>query len=74
MRFRGVIMIQAPTSTSFLPLTLNFRPAIEMNEDQFLAFCQANPTLRIERTAKGEVVIMPPVGGESSQCKTTKAE
>jgi Uma2 family endonuclease len=42
------------------------RPAVKMNEEQFYVFCQANPHLRIERTAKGEFVIMPPVGGEAS--------
>jgi Uma2 family endonuclease len=41
-----------------------------MDDDQFYAFCQANPGLRIERTAKGEIVIMPPVGGGSSRRNT----
>lgn len=63
-------MLQSITTTRLLPLVLNFRPAIEMNDDQFLAFCQANPTLQIERTAKGEIVIMPPVGGGSSRRNT----
>ena len=31
-----------------------------MNREQFYAFCQANRDLRIERTATGDVVIMPP--------------
>ncbi len=36
-----------------------------MNDDAYLAFCEANPGLRIERTARGEIVIVPPAGGES---------
>lgn len=36
-----------------------------LNEDAYLSFCEANPGLRIERTAKGEIVIVPPAGGES---------
>jgi Uma2 family endonuclease len=32
----------------------------------YLAFCRANPDLRCERTAEGEIVIVPPAGGESS--------
>ena len=37
-----------------------------MNDDQFYAFCQRYPNFRIERTAKGEIIIMPPTGLESS--------
>ena len=36
-----------------------------MTEDAYLSFCEANPGLRIERTATGEIVIVPPAGGES---------
>lgn len=34
--------------------------------DQYLDFCGANPGLRCERTAEGEVVIVPPAGGEGA--------
>jgi len=44
--------------TENTPLTIQIAP---MNHEQFYAFCQANRDLRIERTATGEVVIMPPV-------------
>lgn len=37
-----------------------------MDAAAFLAFCEANPELRIERTAKGEVIIMSPTGAYSS--------
>ena len=36
------------------------------SDDEFFEFCQSNDTARIERTADHEIVIMPPVGGESS--------
>ncbi len=32
----------------------------KMTDSQFYAFCQANQNLRIERTAEGEVIVMPP--------------
>ncbi|NJK29771.1 MAG: Uma2 family endonuclease [Acaryochloris sp. SU_5_25] len=32
----------------------------EMSDEQFYDFCRANPDLRIERNAKGEIIIMPP--------------
>ena len=44
--------------TDSIPLTIQIAP---MNREQFYAFCRANRDLRIERSATGEVVIMPPV-------------
>ncbi|MGB7086536.1 MAG: Uma2 family endonuclease [Phormidesmis sp.] len=35
-------------------------PQTKMTTEQFYAFCKANPELRIEQTAEGEVVVMPP--------------
>ena len=46
--------------TQSVPLTIDL-PAIEpMTQEQFYQFCLANRDLRIERTANGEVIIMPP--------------
>lgn len=42
---------------------LNFQPVIDLTEEQFFDFCQLNRDMRIERNAKGEVLIMPPTGG-----------
>jgi Uma2 family endonuclease len=36
------------------------------SDKTYFAFCQANPDLNVERTAEGEIVIVPPAGGESS--------
>lgn len=36
-----------------------------MTDDQFFEFCQMNRDLRIERSAEGEIIIMPPAGGET---------
>jgi Uma2 family endonuclease len=44
-------------------LLVHLRPVIELTEDQFFEFCQINRDLRIERTAEGDLVIMPPEGG-----------
>jgi len=41
---------------------LNLRPTIELTEDQFFQLCQNNRDLRLERTAEGELIIMPPTG------------
>jgi Uma2 family endonuclease len=36
-----------------------------MSDDEFFEFCQLNSWYRIERTAEGDLVIMPPTGGET---------
>ncbi|QKQ72810.1 Uma2 family endonuclease [Nostoc sp. TCL240-02] len=46
--------------TESTPLTVNFPWLVQMTNEQFYEFCQANGDLRIERTANGEVIIMPP--------------
>ena len=45
-----------------LPIVLKLSPVIELTEEQFLAFCEMNHEARIERTAEGELEIMPPAG------------
>ncbi len=49
------------------PLRLRFYPAIMLTDDQFYDFCQINRDLRIEKTGKGDIVIMSPAGGETSR-------
>ncbi|WP_413174610.1 Uma2 family endonuclease [Anabaena azotica] len=46
------------------PLTLNLN-SVDLTDEQFYQLCQKNSDLKFERTAKGELIIMPPVGGES---------
>jgi len=44
---------------------LQFSPSLEMNDEQFFEFCQANRDVRIERNKEGEIIIMPPTGWET---------
>ncbi|MEH2117444.1 Uma2 family endonuclease [Nostoc sp.] len=46
-------------------LTVNLKPALELTDEQFFQICQANRDLKFERTATGELIIMPPTGGET---------
>jgi Uma2 family endonuclease len=40
-----------------------------MNDDEYYDFCMTNRDVRFERTAQGEIVIVPAAGGESDyQC------
>src|SRR4051794_22630584 len=57
---------KSPADDYVLPLVVRTRPALDLSEDQFFAFCQLNGDLRIERNAEGELLIMPPAGGDTS--------
>ncbi|MBV8885993.1 MAG: Uma2 family endonuclease [Chroococcidiopsidaceae cyanobacterium CP_BM_RX_35] len=46
-------------------LTLNLDAIVQLTDDVFSALCRANPEIKFERTAKGELIVMPPTGGES---------
>lgn len=61
------IQLDDITTPETAPIVVRLRPVIEMTDDQFYEFCQLNRDLRMERTTKGELIIMPPVGGEGSK-------
>ncbi len=46
---------------------LHFQPVIEVSDEEFYAFCRLNRDVCIERNAQGDVIIMPPAGGETSE-------
>ncbi|MEO1396567.1 MAG: Uma2 family endonuclease [Cyanobacteria bacterium J06634_5] len=48
-------------------LTLQFPTSTQLSDEQYYELCLANPDIRIERNASGELVLMPPTGGETSQ-------
>jgi len=50
-------------STQF---TLKFRPGLRLTDRAFSKLCAANPDLRLERTAIGELIVMPPAAPDSS--------
>lgn len=51
---------------SFLPIVLDFRDVLKkISDDEFESLCRHNPDLQIELTEEGELVIMPPTGGET---------
>lgn len=49
-----VLVIQVPAST-------------KLTEDPFYDLCRANPEVKIERTAQGALVFVPPTGGETGK-------
>lgn len=48
-----------------IAVTLNLEPLAPLTDDAFYALCRANPEVKFERTAKGELIVVPPTGGES---------
>src|SRR5215216_1467595 len=56
-----LLVTEAPSS----PVIVQMPPTSAMSDDEFFEFCQLNRDLRIERNAKGEIIIMPPAGGET---------
>ncbi len=46
---------------------INFNPVIQMTDEQFYQLCRANPEVKFERNAQGELIIMPPTGGETGR-------
>ena len=49
--------------TSF---TIDLNSVIELTDDQFFELCQKNKELTFERTPQGDLIIMTPTGGETS--------
>lgn len=48
-------------------LTLNITPILKLTNEQFEQLAAANQDLSLELTAKGELIIMPPTGGETGE-------
>jgi Uma2 family endonuclease len=55
-----------PTESN--PFILHFGPVLRrLSDEDFFEFCQANRDWRIERTSNGDIIIMPPTGGETGE-------
>jgi Uma2 family endonuclease len=63
MMLRNLCRAKAMTTLT-LPLLVNL-DRVQLTDEQFYQLCISNPDLNIERNAKGSLIVMPPVGGES---------
>jgi Uma2 family endonuclease len=45
--------------------TLNLNPIVTLTRDQFQKLCAANPDVKLERSANGDLIIVAPTGGET---------
>jgi Uma2 family endonuclease len=48
-------------------IALDLSPIINLTDEQFFQLCQHHRDYRFERTASGEIIIMPPTGGETGR-------
>ncbi|MDP9456255.1 MAG: hypothetical protein CYG60_12635 [Actinobacteria bacterium] len=55
--------METKVRTGYSPMVLHMGPIVKMSEEQFFQFCRLNDEWRIERTAEGDLEIMPPTGG-----------
>lgn len=46
-------------------LTLQMPSSTKLSDEQFYELCRINRDIRIERSAAGELILMPPTGGET---------
>jgi Uma2 family endonuclease len=54
--------------TAAEPLVFHFGDTLRnLTDHEFHEFCRLNPDFRIERTSDGDVVIMPPTGGDAGR-------
>ena len=58
--------METKVRTEYPPMVLHLGPIVHMTEEQFFQFCRINDEWRIERTAEGDLEIMPPTGWETS--------
>ncbi|AFZ06776.1 protein of unknown function DUF820 [Oscillatoria nigro-viridis PCC 7112] len=58
-------MVQTITQPETISIELPKAIALLVSSEQFEALALANPDLRLERTAAGELIVNPPTGGES---------
>jgi Uma2 family endonuclease len=47
--------------------TIDFSPICQITEEQFYQLCQKNSQLKLERSPQGQIIIIPPTGGETGK-------
>jgi Uma2 family endonuclease len=56
----------AETDLGYQPVIVHLKPVLELTPDRFLELAGINRDLRMELTAEGELIVMPPARSESS--------
>lgn len=48
-------------------ITLKLHPIIDLTDEQYYQLCRNNPDIKLERNAKGQLIVMPPTGGNTGR-------
>lgn len=56
----------APPQAGHPPLVVDLGSLLELTDERLLALSSLNRDLRMERTESGELIVMPPTGGDTS--------
>src|SRR5262245_43757750 len=57
-----------PGSTPIQPIILHFQPILKkVNDHAVFEFCRRNPDWKLELTSEGDLILMPPTGGETGR-------
>jgi Uma2 family endonuclease len=59
-------MTQLAIRSASIPFNVELGSALRLSDDELYELCIRNKELQIERTPKGDLIVMTPVGGESS--------
>jgi Uma2 family endonuclease len=54
-------------NAGYLPIVVHLQPVLDLSDEQLYDFSQINRDLQIERNQQGELVIMPPTGGDTGE-------
>jgi Uma2 family endonuclease len=61
----SVVFIKQNVKTYMERFELHFPETLQFDDEEFFAFCQANPELKLERTKDGEIIVMALTGGKT---------
>lgn len=59
-------MTQIAIREASIPFNVELGSALRLSDDELFELCGRNKELRIERTSKGDLIVMTPAGGETS--------
>ena len=48
-------------------IILDLQPFLSLTDDQYYELCRKHPDLKLERNSSGQLIIMPPTGGETGR-------
>jgi Uma2 family endonuclease len=54
-------------NAGYLPIVVHLQPVLNLSDEQLYDFSQINRDLQIERNQQGELVIIPPTGGDTGE-------